>query len=102
MKKPILTMMAFCVAMAINTVSAQSIDLEQAFTNPPDTAKAWCYWWWLNGAASKELVHLRHAIVAICGHYGVANTVAKVFSSILGRERNAKDALAAALVGSRV
>ena len=28
--------------------------LKQAFLNPPQSAKAWCYWWWLNGAASKE------------------------------------------------
>ena len=28
-------------------------DLERAFADPPDAAKAWCYWWWLNGAASK-------------------------------------------------
>ena len=25
-----------------------------AFAHPPDAAKPWCYWWWLNGAASKE------------------------------------------------
>ena len=24
------------------------------FATPPDSAKPWCYWWWLNGAASKE------------------------------------------------
>ena len=29
-------------------------DLRQEFLAPPDSAKAWCYWWWLNGAASKE------------------------------------------------
>ena len=26
----------------------------EEFLSPPDSAKAWCYWWWLNGAASKE------------------------------------------------
>ena len=29
-------------------------NLAGGFTDPPDTANAWCYWWWLNGAASKE------------------------------------------------
>jgi hypothetical protein len=29
-------------------------ELEMAFANPPESARAWCYWWWLNGAASKE------------------------------------------------
>ena len=28
--------------------------LEKAFMTPPKEAQAWCYWWWLNGAASKE------------------------------------------------
>ncbi|MHB8901556.1 MAG: glycosyl hydrolase [Thermoguttaceae bacterium] len=29
-------------------------NLRQEFLAPPDSAKPWCYWWWLNGAASKE------------------------------------------------
>jgi len=28
--------------------------LRRDFIAPPDAFKAWCYWWWLNGAASKE------------------------------------------------
>ena len=28
--------------------------LEQSFKNPPTSAQVWCYWWWLNGKASKE------------------------------------------------
>lgn len=28
--------------------------LEEGFQKPPQTAQAWCYWWWLNGATSKE------------------------------------------------
>ncbi len=28
--------------------------LQRAFHSPPDAAKAWCYWWWLNGNASQE------------------------------------------------
>lgn len=29
-------------------------ELEKAFANPPESARAWRYWWWLNGAASKD------------------------------------------------
>ncbi|MCX6899514.1 MAG: glycosyl hydrolase [Verrucomicrobia bacterium] len=29
-------------------------DLAKAFASPPNESKPWCYWWWLNGAASKE------------------------------------------------
>lgn len=29
-------------------------DLARDFVSPPDPAKVWCYWWWLNGAASRE------------------------------------------------
>ena len=28
--------------------------LAKAFAAPPNESKPWCYWWWLNGAASKE------------------------------------------------
>ncbi|MCP4312853.1 MAG: hypothetical protein GY790_16445 [Bacteroidetes bacterium] len=28
--------------------------LATEFQNPPASAQAWCYWWWLNGLASKE------------------------------------------------
>jgi hypothetical protein len=29
-------------------------DLAREFVTPPASAKPWCYWWWLNGAASRE------------------------------------------------
>lgn len=29
-------------------------DLAKAFAAPPDASKPWVYWWWLDGAASKE------------------------------------------------
>lgn len=32
--------------------SAASGALERAFLNPPDSSKAWVYWWWLDGSAS--------------------------------------------------
>ena len=37
-----------------DAASGPRTDLARGFANPPDSAKAWCYWWWLNGAASKE------------------------------------------------
>jgi hypothetical protein len=33
---------------------AELIALEKEFVSPPDESKPWCYWWWLNGNASKE------------------------------------------------
>ena len=46
-------------AKAKNSTPTLSADLtasplEQSFNNPPASAQAWCYWWWLNGLASKE------------------------------------------------
>jgi len=29
-------------------------DLARNFATPPVESRAWCYWWWLNGNASKE------------------------------------------------
>lgn len=29
-------------------------DLERGFLAPPDWAKPWCYWWWLNGYVTRE------------------------------------------------
>ncbi len=28
--------------------------LEQGFRNPPDAARTWVYWFWINGNISKE------------------------------------------------
>jgi hypothetical protein len=32
----------------------QTSDLEQVFSNPPESTKPWCYWYWLNDNISKE------------------------------------------------
>ena len=34
--------------------SAADDDLTTGFANPPDSAKAWAYWWWLDSYATKE------------------------------------------------
>ena len=31
-------------------------DLWSSFVNPPDSAKPWCYWWWINGHADRETI----------------------------------------------
>ncbi len=31
-----------------------SDEIQHEFATPPESARAWCYWWWLNGATSKE------------------------------------------------
>ena len=30
--------------------------LWSGFLNPPDAAKPWCYWWWINGHADRETI----------------------------------------------
>jgi len=41
-------------AVVLPCVLTQAGDLEAGFRQPPESDRAWCYWWWLNGAASKE------------------------------------------------
>jgi hypothetical protein len=38
----------------IPSTNLMASPLERSFKNPPASAQAWCYWWWLNGLASKE------------------------------------------------
>jgi hypothetical protein len=43
--------------------------LVEAFVNPPDSTKPWCYWYWLNGEVTEEGVtkDLEHmATIGIC------------------------------------
>ena len=48
------------VAGADSTPAPEEMDvaghLEQAFRAPPDEAKLWVYWWWLNGNVTKESI----------------------------------------------
>lgn len=37
-----------------NTVSAAHDDLAAGFASPPDSAKPWVYWWWLDSYATQE------------------------------------------------
>ncbi|MHB0958673.1 MAG: glycosyl hydrolase [Pirellulaceae bacterium] len=42
------------IAWAAAQEKSSHDDLVKAFVAPPQESKPWCYWWWLNGAASKE------------------------------------------------
>ncbi|MCX8036267.1 MAG: glycosyl hydrolase [Candidatus Sumerlaeia bacterium] len=35
---------------------AYAVPLERNFLSPPDSAKPWCYWWWLNGNVTEESI----------------------------------------------
>ncbi len=45
-------MITVMVALAI--LPCEGNDLEAGFHDPPDSAKPWCYWWWLDSNVSKE------------------------------------------------
>jgi len=44
----------FRLAGSSLAAGAESISLQRAFQQPPDSAKPWAYWWWLDSAASRE------------------------------------------------
>ena len=33
-----------------------AVSLWTAFSTPPETARPWCYWWWVNGHADRETI----------------------------------------------
>ena len=49
----LLTLLALLLPASMG-LSQDPVDLQAGFARPPGEARAWCYWWWLNGAASKE------------------------------------------------
>jgi len=57
MKKALLAVIAFLALagcfLAANPREAAD-DLAAGFHTPPDSAKPWAYWWWLNGNVTKE------------------------------------------------
>jgi hypothetical protein len=55
MPRRVIPIAAFsALLLAISALVAAAGDLRQEFQTPPTAARAWCYWWWLNGAASRE------------------------------------------------
>ena len=45
---------AMLLLSAVSRGEAAAEDLERGFAQPPDSAKPWAYWWWLDSNASKE------------------------------------------------
>ena len=46
---------AIGVLLSVCWITVYAADeLAANFASPPNESKPWCYWWWLNGAASKE------------------------------------------------
>ena len=48
-----------CLELGASSPGAASLDsvtLETGFRTPPDEAKPWVYWWWLNGNVTKESI----------------------------------------------
>lgn len=44
----------FCLAVPTAARATDIARLRLAFRQPPDSAKPWAYWWWLDSAASRE------------------------------------------------
>ena len=38
------------------TLTVFFASLWMSFANPPESAKPWCYWWWINGHADRETI----------------------------------------------
>lgn len=44
----------FVLLMGFFSIGWAGDTMEKAFVDPPESARAWCYWWWLGGAAGRE------------------------------------------------
>ena len=51
--KAIFLAVAVCAALCEGRASRPLWD---DFANPPDSAKPWCYWWWVNGHVDRETI----------------------------------------------
>ncbi|HAK93666.1 MAG TPA: hypothetical protein DCM87_01325 [Planctomycetes bacterium] len=43
-----------CILVIAVSAPAAGGELAAAFRSPPDAARPWTYWWWLNGHVSRE------------------------------------------------
>ena len=41
---------------SLGSESGGAGDLWSCFANPPDLARPWCYWWWINGHADRDTI----------------------------------------------
>ncbi len=54
MKKPNGMMMVLLLCCGILSSPVRADELEKGFATPPDSAKPWVFWFWINGNISKE------------------------------------------------
>ncbi|HNZ81970.1 MAG TPA: glycosyl hydrolase, partial [Bacteroidales bacterium] len=52
MKRTAIVLLSFLLLGTFSCRRAASLD--EVFLNPPDTAKPWIFWYWINGAVTKE------------------------------------------------
>jgi hypothetical protein len=46
--------LALIAMMVVACIAAEAADLEAGFQDPPNVAKPWVYWFWMNGNVSRE------------------------------------------------
>ena len=51
--KRLLTVLTLATLSALNLTAAD--ELQRGFTHPPDAARPWVYWFWLNGNITSNL-----------------------------------------------
>ena len=44
----------FIASLLITTLTTHAQSLESGFVHPPESARPWVYWFWLNGNLSEE------------------------------------------------
>jgi (4-O-methyl)-D-glucuronate---lignin esterase len=47
---------AIGLALILNACAHAGDSLKENFTNPTEAARAWCYWWWLNGYVTQDAI----------------------------------------------
>jgi len=58
MIRPVWIVLLLCLVMAPGAQGAPGNQLEQGFRQPPDSARPWVYWFWLNGNITREGITL--------------------------------------------
>lgn len=53
MNKRVLSL-GLCALLSATVAVATGEDLDKGFLSPPDSARPWVYWFWLNGNITRE------------------------------------------------
>ena len=69
-KKKILALVVGCMCWCF-TAAASSDPLADGFWNPPNSAKPWTYWFWINGNITREGIKADLEAMARVGIHGV-------------------------------